>query len=327
MGLTPPSDTKEEPAGDIDVDSVVPPEEAEEVRVALEEMWLDTKSAPCVLLVGARGSGKSFMANKMLRAALSCNAIDVLFACVPVYNYEASGSYRWFSLPEFKDRIFVSEAYSPSLTQKLLDRPITDDSKRIAYWIDDLAASDGEVFWADKNYQKLLVISRHKKTCLVLCNHSVASGHQIPAFVRQQISHIFLLRVSNRKLLESAFIEFMSLHPAFQGNFQFFLRVFTELSAKGPGSGICVDLAGKAPGKVALTIRDWWAEHAPDVGVPKEGDLKKGKPKTEKKAGDDSGSSSNSDSDRDGGDRRPKRPRGGGPGERAGVAAIRGVLK
>ena len=226
-------------------------------------MFLDTKSAPCVLLVGARGSGKSYAANKMLRAALSCGAIDVLFACVPVYNFEASGGYRWFSLPEYKDRIFVSETYSPSLTQKLLDRPITDESKRIAYWIDDLAASDGEVFWADKAFQKLLVISRHKRHAwhwepldsIWTPDPGVCppkhQPHLPPARLQPKAPRVGVLRVHEPP-------------PRLPGgDFKLFLRVFTELSAKGPGSGICVDLAGKAPGKVALTIRDWWAEHAP----------------------------------------------------------------
>lgn len=287
----------------------VDPGEGEEVRLALEEMWCDEKSTPAVVAIGGRGSGKSFLTNKMIRAAMAAGAIDKLFGVIPVHRHEASGSYAWFSLPEFKDRIFVSEAYSPSLTQQLLDREITDKSSRLCYWIDDLAAADSEIFWKDPAFSKLLVVSRHKKTAIVLCNHSVSSGHTLPGMVRQNVSHIILLRVSNRRLLEGAFEEWLSLHPTFQGNFKFFLKTFTDLSSQGPGSGICIDLAGKAPGKVALAVRDWWAEFAPDKGVGKVAAPTAGPVAKRKKAGDSSSSSSSDDNDARKKDGRPRDPK------------------
>lgn len=237
--------------------------ESAEVKEALDAMWCDPKATPAVVLVGARGSGKSFFANKMIRAALENGAIDKLFAVVPTLRFEASGSYAWFDDPQFKGKIFVQEAYSPSLTLQLLNRKIEEKSSRVCLWVDDLAAADGLAFFADHNFARLLVVSRHLRTCIVLCNHSVASGHQIPAFVRQQVSHLVLMRVSNRKLLETAYIEFLSLHKGFR-NFKHFLEVFVRISEQGPGSGICIDLAGKAPGKAALSIREWWQDYAPE---------------------------------------------------------------
>mgnify|MGYP002132285920 CR=1 FL=1 len=238
--------------------------ESAEVKEALDAMWCDPHATPAVVLVGTRGSGKSFFSIKMIRGALENGAIDKLFAVVPTLKFEASGSYAWFNDPQYAGRIFVQEAYSPTLTLQLLNRKIEEKSSRICYWIDDLAAADGEVFWADKAFAKLLVVSRHLRTCVVLCNHSVASGHQLPAFVRQNISHLVLMRVSNRKLLETAYIEFLSLHKGFR-NFKHFLEVFVRISEQGPGSGICIDLAGKAPGKAALSIREWWQDYAPET--------------------------------------------------------------
>lgn len=238
-------------------------DESAEVKEALDAMWCDPRATPAVVLVGARGSGKSYFANKMVRAALLNGAIDKLFAVVPTLKFEASGSYAWFDDPQFKGKIFALEAYSPSLTLQLLNRKIEEKSSRVALWVDDLAAADGEVFWADRNFAKLLVVSRHLRTCIVLCNHSVASGSTLPCFIRQNISHLVLMRVSNRKLLETAFIEFLSLHKGFK-NFKHFLAEFTRITEQGPGSGICIDLAGKAPGKAALSIREWWQDYAPE---------------------------------------------------------------
>lgn len=229
----------------------------------LEEMFADRRQAPAVLLLGIRGSGKSNTALRMIRWALESGAIDKLIAILPVYKYESSGSYSWMREKDMVERVMVTEEYSPSLIQAILNRKIDENSSRLLLFIDDLAAAAGKMLWEDNGFTKLLSVTRHVRCSIVLCHHACSGGYMLPGFIRQNASHIFLLRISNRKLLQQTYEEWMSLVPEeWASNLNRFVAAFTEhTSAGGPGSGLCIDLARS---EVSWRIKEWWPEFRPD---------------------------------------------------------------
>ena len=246
--------------------------EAARVKEGLEALWKDPKGAVVMLAVGSKGSGKTHFCTRMLRWALHSGAVDKLFMVVPTFRFEASGSYAWAD----EKRVFVCERYSPALVQMLLHRrDLGQDASRVALFIDDLAAADGESLWRDQAFVELVAVARHVRVNIVLAHHAVQAGHSLPTFIRQNLTHALVTRIASRKLLEQIYEEWISLYPGFQ-NGRHFIAEHVERTAAGPGHGILIDVSGKAPGQLARDVIDWWQEFAPGEGKKGEGEKKEG---------------------------------------------------
>ena len=231
------------------------------MRDGVERQVADPRGAVVLLAVGSKGSGKTHFCLRFLRHSLETGAVDKLFLIAPTAKFEAADSYRWAD----PGRVFVVEQYSPALIHSLLHRADGGrEVSRVALFVDDLAAADGTLLWKDPNFSALVSIARHVKVNIVLAHHSVTGGHCLPTFVRQNLTHCFLTRIASKKLLEACFDEWLGLNKAW-ANFRQFVPWMTELTEAGPGSGVLVDVAGRTPGLLTWTTKDWWAECAPDV--------------------------------------------------------------
>lgn len=181
----------------------------------LKEMFLDKTQSPVILCIGQKGGGKSFRTMTMLMWLIKNNVFDRYFLVLPTYSYEASNSYKW--LEPFKDRVFVCTTYTPEITQAFLARPDEkippSDIPRTFLWLDD--AGMNETFRTDRSFVGLLSVARHKRLSVCLCYHSLTSGHTLSPFLRQNVTHTFLFRVTNEKLLESIYEELISMTGLF----------------------------------------------------------------------------------------------------------------
>lgn len=179
-------------------------------------MFQDQTQAPILLCLGQKGGGKSFRTMTLIMWLLHHNVFDRYMFILPTFHFEASNSYAW--LTPFKDRVFISTEYTPELSQAFLNR---EDEKlppheipRTFLWLDDVGCN--ETFRMDRAFVSLLSIARHKRLSVCLCFHSLTSGHTLSPFLRQNITHTLLFRVTNEKLLESIFEELISMTGQFE---------------------------------------------------------------------------------------------------------------
>lgn len=182
----------------------------------LLDMFEDRYQSPILLVLGQKGGGKSFRMMTLIMYLIRNNIYDRYFFVLPTYKFEASNSYAW--LAPFKDRVFISTEYTPEITAAFMDRK--DDTisaheiPRTFLWLDDVGCN--ESFRNDRMFVSLLSIARHKRLSVALCYHSLTSGCTLNPFLRQNVTHTLLFRVTNEKLLESIFEELISMTGQFE---------------------------------------------------------------------------------------------------------------
>lgn len=182
----------------------------------LQSMFLDPTQSPILLCLGQKGGGKSFRTMTLLMWLLRNNIFDQYFLILPTFYYEASNSYAW--LKPFEDKVFIAREYTPEMSQAFLQRK--DETipphaiPRTFLWLDDVGMNEN--FRMDRSFVGLLSVARHKRLSICLCYHSLTSGHTLSPFVRQNVTHTLLFRVTNEKLLESIYEELISMTGQFE---------------------------------------------------------------------------------------------------------------
>lgn len=232
----------------------------------LKSMFADVTQAPILLCLGQKGGGKSFRTMTMLMWLLKNNVFDQYFLVLPTFYYEASNSYAW--LKPFQDKVFITHEYTPLLSQAFLDRKDETipphEIPRTFLWLDDVGMN--EMFRTDRSFVGLLSIARHKRLSVCLCYHSLTSGHTLSPFLRQNVTHTLLFRVTNEKLLESVFEELISMTGHFP-RFRDFKDVYnrhtcSEINASNGEvtknfNGICIN---NSLGCLDWNVDQWFSE-------------------------------------------------------------------
>ena len=246
------------------VGAVTPPQVNLEEQ--LQQMFADPGQQPILLCLGQKGGGKSFRTMTLLMWLLRNNVFDQYFLVLPTFYYEAANSYAW--LKPFEDKVFVCRKYTPELSQAFLERP--DETipphaiPRTFLWLDDVGMN--EAFRTDRHFVGLLSVARHKRLSVCLCYHSLTSGHTLSPFLRQNVTHTLLFRVTNEKLLESIFEELISMTGHF-ARFREFKEAYNRhtCSVVNPTTGevqknfngICIN---NSIGCLDWKVGDWFPE-------------------------------------------------------------------
>lgn len=166
----------------------------------LQQMFQDPTQSPILLCLGQKGGGKSFRTMTLIMWLLRNNVFDQYFLILPTFMYEATNSYAW--LKPFEDKVFICKEYTPEMSEAFLKR--ADETippheiPRTFLWLDDVGMN--ETFRSDRHFVGLLSIARHKRLSVCLCYHSLTSGHTLSPFLRQNVTHTLLFRVTNEKL-------------------------------------------------------------------------------------------------------------------------------
>lgn len=232
----------------------------------LQQMFLDPTQAPILLCLGQKGGGKSFRTMTLLMWLLRNNVFDQYFLVLPTFHFEAANSYAW--LKPFEDKVFITKEYTPELSTAFLQRP--DETipphaiPRTFLWLDDVGMN--EAFRTDRHFVGLLSVARHKRLSVCLCYHSLTSGHTLSPFLRQNVTHTLLFRVTNEKLLESVFEELISMTGHFE-RFRDFKWTYNQhtCSQVNPQTGeveknfngICIN---NAVGCLDWNVAEWFPE-------------------------------------------------------------------
>lgn len=232
----------------------------------LQKMFEDPTQSPILLCLGQKGGGKSFRTMTLLMWLLRHNVFDQYFLVLPTFFYEAANSYAW--LKPFEDRVFICREYTPELSQAFLQRKDETipphEIPRTFLWLDDVGMN--ESFRMDRSFVGLLSVARHKRLSVCLCYHSLTSGHTLSPFLRQNVTHTLLFRVTNEKLLESIFEELISMTGHFE-RFRDFKAVYNRhtCSEVNPTNGeiqknyngICIN---NSIGCLDWNVGEWFPE-------------------------------------------------------------------
>lgn len=232
----------------------------------LQQMFQDVTQSPILLCLGQKGGGKSFRVMTLLMWLIRNNIFDQYFLVLPTFYYEASNSYAW--LKPFEDRVFIAKEYTPELSQAFLNRK--DETvpphtiPRTFLWLDDVGMN--ESFRMDRSFVGLLSVARHKRLSVCLCYHSLTSGHTLSPFLRQNVTHTLLFRVTNEKLLESIFEELISMTGHFE-RFRDFKQTYNQHTCSQINAqtgevqrnfnGICIN---NSLGCLDWNVADWFHE-------------------------------------------------------------------
>jgi hypothetical protein len=163
----------------------------------------------------------------MLMWLLRNNVFDQYFLVLPTFFFEAANSYAW--LKPFEHKVFILKEYTPDISLAFLERP--DETipphkiPRTFLWMDDVGMN--ETFRNDRHFVGLLSVARHKRLSVCLCYHSLSSGHTLSPFLRQNVTHTLLFRVTNEKMLESVYEELISMTGHFQ-RFREFKQMYNQ---------------------------------------------------------------------------------------------------
>lgn len=232
----------------------------------LQNMFLDKTQSPILLCLGQKGGGKSFRTMTLLMWMLRNNVFDQYFLVLPTFHFEACNSYAW--LKPFEDRVFICKEYTPEISQAFLDRKDETipphEIPRTFLWMDDVGMN--ETFRSDRQFVGLLSIARHKRLSVCLCYHSLTSGHTLSPFLRQNVTHTLIFRVTNEKLLESIYEELISMTGYFE-RFKDFKYLYnqhtcsqihpTNGEVQKNFNGICIN---NALGCLDWQVADWFPE-------------------------------------------------------------------
>lgn len=232
----------------------------------LKQMFQDPTQQPILLCLGQKGGGKSFRTMTLLMWLLRNNMFDQYFLVLPTFFYEAANSYAW--LQPFQDKVFIAKEYTPELSLAFLQRP--DETipphniPRSFLWLDDVGMN--EAFRSDRHFVGLLSVARHKRLSVCLCYHSLTSGHTLSPFLRQNVTHTLLFRVTNEKLLDNIFEELISMTGHFP-RFRDFKDTYNRhtCSEVNPTTGevvknfngICIN---NSLGCLDWNVKDWFPE-------------------------------------------------------------------
>jgi len=189
-----------------------------------------------ILSIGTKGSGKTYtMLNYLKFCFAHPKMYDQYILILPAYTIEQNDSYSFIDANQ--KNIFIFEQYDEMITEHFL-KDQYKKKKSTLFVIDD-SSSQG-MFNLDDSLKHLITVLRHMETTLFLISHA-ASGIMSP-FIRMNSDILLLSRITNYKLLETIYDEFLSL-THFQGHDgkKEFIRLFIELHKK-PFQIIYIDM-------------------------------------------------------------------------------------
>ena len=208
------------------------------------------------MALGHKGSGKSFRIMTLIKHLLDNDLYDRYLLFLPSYQFEAKGSYTW--LRAYKEKVFIAPEFTPEISKAFLAR---HDEKlkpgevpRTLLWLDDAGANQN--LYTDRDFLTLLSIARHKRLTMIMCYHSLSSGKTLSPFVRQNVTHVFLFRITNRHLLEQIWDEIVSMSPLW-GAFKIFCIEYNKHTSSKIVGGKIIRNFGAICIDTGLGVLDW----------------------------------------------------------------------
>ena len=166
------------------------------------------------LSIGLKGSGKTYNSMKYIKYMLENepDLYDKYLLILPAYLYEQNDSYAW--LKKYAKKVNVYSYYSPIIFEQLNEKQMALAAKgkdliKYFFLFDDCTSAGSTLFYIDDCFIKTIAECRHMQTGMWFNAHGGAGI--LPPVLRNNADFIFIYTISNSKLLEGLFIEFISM--------------------------------------------------------------------------------------------------------------------
>jgi hypothetical protein len=164
----------------------------------------------CVICsVGSKGAGKTSFMLSVVRACLEKKIYDEYVLILPSYEVEADDAYRF--LNDYDD-VTIYTRYHEKIAINLYNTNHKAKLRKNTLFVID----DASAFAVDLHNGKsselvgLISESRHVKVTTWLLAHSLRNI--LSPIMRENIRYLLLYSITNRKLLESVYEEYMSVY-------------------------------------------------------------------------------------------------------------------
>lgn len=172
--------------------------------INLEDEFLEdvTKTGRFIMSIGIKGGGKSFAMLNFLKYALSNEIFESYHLVLPMYKLEQSDSYGFL---RNQKQCYIYNGYSEKVSKNVEKERA---KKKTLFIIDDASAE--LLYNLDSTFSRLITTSRHGKGVTVwICVHS--AKRILTPLVRQNVDWMFVYKISNVKLLQDIYDEWLSM--------------------------------------------------------------------------------------------------------------------
>lgn len=167
-----------------------------------EQHFLKNIERAMIVSIGAKRQGKSFLLQKVLIYAINNNIFDEYHLVIP--NVKQERDNKWSFLVDLPN-VFIYDKYHSLISERMYK---LYKKKHIFFCVDD--ASGEFMGTPDESFIKLCTRNEHAKWCAIWLNiHSCRKV--LSPIIRQQITNIFIYKLSNMKLLKDIYEEYFEM--------------------------------------------------------------------------------------------------------------------
>jgi hypothetical protein len=177
--------------------------------MSLENYFLQHIKDSCILTIGAKRTGKSFLALRVLNRCIQSKLFDEYHLVLPQMNGEQNDSYSF--LRQYGKNVFIYGKYHDLILEKV-DK--IRQNKSVFFLIDD---ATGQLGRSQEALAHIFSTSRHGKnggSCCWIISHVCKCATKS---VRGTTDMVFLTTVFNEEILEDVYMNFLSTKYKIEG--------------------------------------------------------------------------------------------------------------
>jgi hypothetical protein len=201
-----------------------------------------------IISCGVKGSSKTFTILNFLKFCIINRCYTTFYLVMPNFNNDQNTEQYEF-LSKSGANIKIYTRYSPLVMSMIIASQLKNKQKSILV-IDD-GTSSGKDISHDETFQKAVTESRHLQLTIWLVTHALSNI--ISPMIRANVDYVFLYKVTNDKLLESFYQEYLSLFPDFK-NYPEFKKMFFAQVLKVQYNGLFLNMKEHV---YCMNVKDW----------------------------------------------------------------------
>jgi ABC-type molybdate transport system substrate-binding protein len=199
----------------------------------MEEM---KKTSRVYILMGIKGSGKTYFINSFIQYSLKNNIHQSYYLVLPPFINEQQNSYQYLN-EQKKKKIVIFNKYNSLVSQRVL-KDCSKDKGRKLFIIDD-STSYLNPHKLDDDLKQILTTTRHINTDLIIATH--ASRSVLSVILRGNCDFLFVFKTIHTKLLEVIYEEYIKIFSQHE-NQKEFITEFNEKVNKQKYNCLFIDL-------------------------------------------------------------------------------------
>jgi hypothetical protein len=173
-------------------------------------------TARVYILIGAKGSGKSFFINSFLKYSMNTNLHQYYYLVIPAYTFEQYNSYSYL---KGKKNVKIYNKYKEIVGRDVLENMEKDHNKSRSCFIIDDATGFINSNNPDEHLKYMITTSRHLNCDIILCVHGTKAV--LSSVIKANVDFLFLFKIINSKLLEVIYEEYIKILGCFYNKDEF----------------------------------------------------------------------------------------------------------